>query len=119
MDEIAKYRKKKPQNSKSSRRSDHKHVYEKCIQIGYNRFRPELVAYICWSRHCSICGRQDNVGLSFREEDEVFVKPEYRGRHLWSAPDMYRPVEEILSEFPYVPVYETDINNDFKVVRIR
>lgn len=119
MDEIAKYRKKKPQNSKSSRRSDHKHVYEKCIQIGYNRFRPELISYIRWSMHCSVCGREDYVGSVYWEDDEVFIKPEYRGRHLWSAPDMYRPVEEILSEFPDVPVYETDINNDFKVVRIR
>lgn len=120
MDEVPRYRKKKPQISKSAKRADHKHKYEKSILI-VSRTRDEPVTIsVSWAEFCSVCGRfkRRMVGLP-HADDEVFVKPEYRGRNLWWSYDMYRPVDEIIAEFPDFPVYTNDPDDYFTYIRIR
>lgn len=119
LDETPRYRKKKRQVSKSEKRSDHKHLYEESILITYNSVDRKTVNLIAWCDHCSVCGRSAGIKLYNTDKDEVFKKPEYRGRHLFWSHEQYRPVDEILAEFPNVPVYTNDFNDVFKHIRIR
>ena len=107
MDEVPRYRKKKPQVSDSSKRSKHKHIYEKSISMYINTVRPELKSYH-WSTHCSVCGRRGD--FSFLNDE--FRRPEYRGRRLFMDYEMYLPYEEIIAMYPDIPIYATDPEAD-------
>lgn len=109
MDEIPKYRKRKQQKSKSSKRSDHKHVYEKSILIHLSCFGDHAITGFYWTTHCSVCGRIGDLSIN----DDDFRRLEYVGRgRTWSA-KMYLPKEEILAKFPNVPVYQTNPDDPF------
>lgn len=112
MDEIPKYKKKKPQKSKANKRADHKHQYVKTISIRRNIFNHNLMT-IFWSTHCSICGR---FGEYLGDDD--FKKPEYKGVRVY-GPDIYLPVSEILEMYPDVPVYSNPSAELEEDVRIR
>lgn len=108
MDEVAKYRKKKPQNSKASKRADHKHQYEKSITMhtGLNGNQPPT---FYWSTHCSVCGRRGDFSL----DNDDFRKPEYKGKALFWCGEMCLPKEVVFAMYPDIPVY-TNIPNTFR-----
>lgn len=114
MDEVPKYRKKKPQKSRSKRRSDHKHLYEKAIHVSINPFCDGMKSFH-WAEHCSICGRLGD----FQINDDDFRKPEYRGRRLFFSYDMYLPGCEIYAKFPDAPVYMNSPEDTSAYIRIR
>lgn len=104
MDEIPRYRKKKTQTSKSSKRADHKHEYEKTITAVQGRKAVGFVSWN-WSTHCKICGRPGDFIIN----NDDFRKPEYKGRRLFHAAKMFLSPHEILKKYPEFPVY---INSD-------
>ena len=112
-EEVARYRKKKPQNSKSAKRSDHKHQYERAICIHVNNFNHEIRSFY-WGNRCAICGRGNGIEL----DNSDFRKDEWKNYHGWGH-DMFLSKEEILAKFPNYPVYETDPDDMFKEIRIR
>lgn len=76
------YRKKHSQKSKSAKRSNHKHDYEKVIiktLIGWR-----------WGGRCRICGRI-NSGNGFSSKE--FVRPESRYKSAISRSDFYSAAE--------------------------
>lgn len=109
MDEVPRYKKKKSQASKSSKRSDHKHEYVKAITAWRNPYRPALLSWN-WTTNCKVCGRQD----AFIGNNDDFRKPEYAGRRLFHAPDMFLSPREILERFPGYPVYLQDTDDRFQ-----
>lgn len=60
-DEIPKYKKKKPQKSKSANKSNHKHQYEDCMLVDEEN-HPHKAQY------CKICGKINNVKVFETEE---------------------------------------------------
>ncbi len=98
----ARHRKKHPQTSKSRKRADHKHQYEKVILqtiVGWD-----------WGQCCTICGRISNQ-FAFASED--FMRPDRKQRPGVSSADFYS-LEEVLSKFPSIPVYLYDSNFEMK-----
>ncbi len=97
-DEV-RYRKKHPQTSKSNKRANHKHMYEKVsVQtvIGWD-----------WAKRCTICGRISNeLHLGSRD----FMRPDCRHRLGMSSADFYS-LEELVQKLPGVPVYLYDDNS--------
>ena len=100
--EIAPYKKKSKSSrkSKSSKRADHKHDYEKVVLESWLGFN--------WGSRCRICGRIDtapfNYSMSNRRD---FLKPETLDKPGHSARD-YLSAEEIKKKFPGVRVFECD-----------
>lgn len=90
--DIPTYRKKKSQKSKSSKRSNHKHQYNKVIIrsiIGWQ-----------WAEECTLCGRlKYNLKLSTKE----FQKPEYKDFPYISQKSYYS-FEEMLELYPEVKI---------------
>ncbi len=115
MDETPKYRKKKAQNSKSEKRSDHKHEYVKTIQMSVNTINGKIDGFY-WATHCKVCGRLGSIDV---HNNDDFRKPEYYGKSRWWSADMYLPFDEVIAKFPDVPVYRTNPNDWKKDVRIR
>lgn len=117
MDErdVPKYRKRKRQNSKAAKRSDHKHQYEKSLLLRYNMINGEFSG--CnWATHCAVCGRRGD----FNPDDNDFRKLEYKEKHLLWCAKMYLTPEEILKKFTDVPAYRSDPNDYFAPdIRIR
>jgi len=107
--EIPRYKKKKSQASKASKRADHKHEYVKSITVLRNPYRPEMLSWH-WTSNCSVCGRQD----AFLGCNDDFRKPEYVGRRLFHAPDMFLSPREILEKFPDYPLYIEDADDHFR-----
>ncbi len=98
--EEARHKKKRPQTSKSSKRSDHRHKYEKVIvqtPVGWD-----------WSKHCIICGRLSNKFV-FVSRD--FIRPDRREGVGISSADFYG-LEELRQHFPDVPIYLFNENFD-------
>lgn len=64
------YRKKRNQKSKASRRSDHKHVYEKCL------FRKSYFKHLCLGKRCVICGKSEEDWLTTLNltDEEILAK---------------------------------------------
>lgn len=91
MDETFPYKKKKPQNSKSSRHSDHKHRYEKIIVKSFLGWH--------WGERCTVCGRVKEKSLFVKE----FIKPEYRNYPYYS-PDYCFSVEEMKEKYEGIPI---------------
>lgn len=91
-DNTPKYQKKKNQKSKSSKRSNHKHQYEKLIVKG-------IIGWT-WAKQCSICGRIScRLALSTRE----FQKPEYR-QLPYISQQSYYTYEELQKLYPNVKI---------------
>lgn len=115
MDEIGKYRKRKNQKSKSEKRSDHKHEYEKSIEMSVNICDGAIDGFY-WSTHCRICGR---LGKTDCINDDDFRKPEWKGKSRWWSRDMYISFDEVVEKYPDIPIYRRDQDDWFKVVRVR
>ena len=109
MDEIPRYKKKKSQASKSSKRANHKHEYVKSITMRRNPYRPELISWY-WTTNCSVCGRQGD----FIVNNDDFRKPEYIGRRLFHTDGMFLSPCEILRKFREFPVYLQDADDPFR-----
>lgn len=96
-EEIVKYKKKKSQKSKSSRKSDHKHTYEKVIAktcLGW-----------AWRDRCSICGKTDNIyGFGF---DREFMKKEHRNSYAINK-KYFLTLDEMIDLYPGVKIYDLD-----------
>lgn len=102
MEESIQYRKKSQtaSTSKSGRRSDHKHDYNRVIVKSFLGFQ--------WGRRCSICGRVDeSYWLHTFQRHLDFMKPQSKGKPGISASD-YLTLEEIHQKYPAVPVIELD-----------
>ncbi len=115
-DQELRYRKKKPQESKSSQRADHKHQYVKTITMYVNPYNNNITGYL-WTTHCEICGRLGNVNIQDRDD---FLKPEYRGLHVFMGPPtVLLSFAEIRAKYPDIPVYRSGYRTDGNDVRIR
>jgi len=114
MDEIPRYRKKKSQASKSSKRADHKHEYVKSITMLHNPYNPKLISWH-WTTNCKICGRQSEFEI---DPSDDFRKPEYKGRRLFYAPDMFLSPREILEKFRDFPIYTDTADKPWEICRM-
>lgn len=104
LDEM-RHRKKRPQTSKSQKRADHKHQYEKVIVqtiVGWD-----------WGQHCMICGRFSNRFVFVCRD---FMRPHCKHEHGVSSDDFYS-LEELLTLFPDVPIYLR--NDNFELVEYK
>ena len=104
MDEIAKHRKKSKSSDKSqsSKRSDHKHQYEKVICLHSN--------WATWNNRCKICGRMGGT-IGFLEKgpmQEELYKP-VDGKWFNRKP---LNVEELREKFPGVEIYKAFFPED-------
>lgn len=113
-EETMRHRKKKDQQSKSSKRSDHKHQYEKCIaetMIGWS-----------WAKACKICGRFKSGKLSFFNSDSSGLRyPEKENYAGYCKEDFYT-LEELRQKYPYVKIYtfnNQDETSDFDYVEVK
>ena len=100
--EIAPHKKKSRTASKSnsSKRSDHKHDYEKVILESWFGFE--------WGKRCTICGRIDSGPFNFSTSSRFdFMKPETTKKPGISFRD-YLTIAEIKEKFPGVPIYKYD-----------
>lgn len=115
--DIPKYRKKKSQESKSEKRSDHKHQYVKSIKIV--SYREGTVNWIHWSKHCSICGRQGGKANDcFNDRD--FKLPQFQTEPYIRILGHYMSYDDICKKFPDVPIYRNNPDDLFgEDVRLR
>lgn len=91
------HKKKKDQKSKSSKRSDHKHQYEKIIIRGFIGWQ--------WAERCTICGR---IKTKFCVSDREFIKPEYRQLPYVSWQTYYSQ-EELEELYPDVEIIDASL----------
>ena len=114
--DIPKYRKKKSQESKSSKRSDHKHKYAKSIRMVYGS--NGKLFNVCWSEHCDICGRRGDSDL-FNDRD--FKQSEYTKEPYKRILGHYLSYNDICKKFPDVPIYRNDPDDAIfgKDIRLR
>lgn len=113
--DVPKYKKKKSQESKSEKRSDHKHAYEKSILLYIDS--DGIVNWANWSQHCSICGRLKSIDHWNVDE---FRKTEFQGRSRGFFLNDYLSLDDIFKKFPNVPIYRNNPNEIFgKDVRLR
>ena len=92
-DEIVSHKKRKDQKSKVSKRSDHKHDYEKIIGRG-------ICGWV-WIERCRICGKMKD-GNWFG--DEEFMKPEYRKERTIYSSSYFYSEEELRELYPDVEI---------------
>lgn len=115
--DVPKHRKKKSQESKSEKRSDHKHDYVKSIYICFDDETTEKVRYAHWAKICSICGRLGHIDMN---EDPKLRKAEYRQIHPWIKSHEYLGYEQLIQAFPKVPMYRNNTEVIFgKPVKLR
>ena len=110
--DIPKYRKKRPQVSKSTKRSDHKHLYEKTITMHSHRSGSNDYY---WSTHCSICGRPGNFNI----DNDDFRLPEWKGKARIWAQNMCIPFDEVVKRYPDIPIYRSGPDTLFQETRIK
>jgi hypothetical protein len=96
------YRKKKDQFSKSNRRSDHKHDYEKIIV-------PGLFGYM-FAQRCTLCGRIKHYSFAQTRYKE-FLKGNRRNSFGIGGNDIMTP-DEIHAAFPGIRIFTYDRNSD-------
>lgn len=90
--EIAPYRKKKDQKSKSEKRSNHKHIYEKIIMQSILGWQ--------WAERCIQCGRKK---YRFKLNCNDFVKPEYRD-YPYLSQSFFYTFEELKEKYPDIDI---------------
>lgn len=113
--DVPKYKKKKSQESKSEKRSDHKHNYVKSIYLNF--FSNDELAYVHWSEHCDICGRR---GHSDFFNDQDFKQPAFTKEPYKRILGHYLSYDDICKKFPDVPIYRNNPDDIFgKDVRLR
>jgi len=112
--DIPKYRKKKSQESKSSKRSDHKHNYVKSIRLNYSSNGEIYGAY--WSEHCDICGRR---GESDPFNDQDFKQPAFSKEPYKRILGHYLSYNDICKKFPNVPIYRNNPDDIFGIKDIK
>ena len=94
-DEIPKYRKKRNSQSDSTRRSDHKHIYERIICI--YTFGPS------WQKRCKICGRMKSdhsLSQGGDPDAELYQKVDFK----WYNRRPFS-IDELRSKFPNTEIY--------------
>lgn len=96
-------RKASSSTSRSDRRSDHRHEYEKVILRGIVGYR--------WRERCRICGkfqlRPHPGSIQWRD----FVRPEYRHSTRYSK-EIFLSFDEICRKFPGVLIFEEKIDKE-------
>ena len=99
--DVPKYRKKKKSGkSLASRRSDHKHEYQRVIlDIGLGAYH--------WGGCCTICGRIDDSCGSFAEREEFMHPDEFKRGGLPYR--RFLSVPELEEKFPGVPIFKWDL----------
>lgn len=90
------HKKKKDQKSKSNKRSNHKHQYEKVIVKGFISWQ--------WAEQCTICGR---IKYNCRILDKEFIKPEFRQSAYISQRICYSQ-EELTQLYPNIKIINAD-----------
>jgi len=99
--DVASYKKKKTSSkSKSSKRADHKHDYEKVILeswLGYE-----------WGGMCKICGRIGGNCFNFSSKDRKdFMKPRSSESVGYTIRD-FLTVDEIKEKYPGIKIFKFD-----------
>ena len=119
-----KHKKKKFQGSKSNKRSNHKHDYEKSIKIIFwdrkaPYYTPENDMFrVYWSSHCRICGKE-NPKADFFDDKDFKVSP-YDQKPYSGFIGHYMSYDDICEKFPDVPIYRNHPTQWFgKDVRMR
>ena len=99
--DVPKYRKKKSNSSRSEKRADHKHDYQRVIvgnRLGSGAWH--------WSKRCSVCGR---FGLDKTMTNE-FLKPNTFD-NVWRL-FAYLSLDEVRQKYPDTPIYKFDYMTD-------
>lgn len=92
--EIFKYKKRKPQNSKVSKRSDHKHQYEDVIvNLGFA---------FALKQRCKICGRLNKDKYLTKKYTKILST----GKTFVANSPL--DIEEIKKIYPNIPIIEED-----------
>lgn len=106
--DVPKYRKKKTSSkSHSSKRSDHKHDYEKVIIEGW------LFGWE-WGERCKICGRTEYVLHSDYHDYHDFLK---EGVTILSSNESYwLSKEEIKEKYPGIPIFKAKRLGDYEPI---
>lgn len=86
------HKKKKDQKSKSNKRSNHKHQYEKIIIKGFIGWQ--------WAERCTICHR---IKCNYHTSDREFIKPDCRQLPYVSR-QTYYSYEEMLELYPDIEI---------------
>lgn len=93
--------------SKSRKRSDHKHDYERIIIksfIGYQ-----------WGRKCKVCGRIDDEFRHFSMSGyQDFMRPD-ASKHPGIGTAEFYSESEVREKFPGIPIYEL-VDMEYKEV---
>lgn len=106
-EEEVRHKKKKPQNSKSQKRSDHKHEYEDVIVgglLGWN-----------WGKVCKICGRLDTNKSFGTSSYKEFLRDEYKEHHGISVKYFYT-AEELKEKYPGTKIYVYTEENGYQCI---
>ena len=91
------YRKKRDQKSKASKRSSHKHEYERCIVSG-------IIGWY-WGEACKTCGRiRSGTSSSFSINCEGLRYPDKENKAGFCREDFYTP-EELREKYPGVRIF--------------
>lgn len=115
-EEQVKYYKKKDQSSKASKKSKHKHIYDKHILIKYQHMFRECYQV---KQYCSICGKigNDEYNFSFNEGHFKFytfeeLKELYPNAIIVDAPDYKTALwADNISEFGLIKENENEVCN--------
>lgn len=98
-----KYKKKRQSNtSKSDKRSDHKHTYEKIIII-----YPLSGSTPVWDKRCPVCGRLGNMSYAARHEG---LRKEHGAKII--TPECFYSAEELHEKFPDTKIYRRKLNEN-------
>lgn len=95
IDEVAKYKKKKNNSSRSEKKADHKHEYQYClISCKYNWSNKN---YIHKDQYCVICGK---VNAHYHQSFVEYLK------------DVDKSNSDIIAQYPELPVFHLDKYTD-------
>lgn len=91
--DIPKHKKKKNNSSRSDKRSNHKHIYEKVITENF-------LGFFAWAERCSVCGKFKN---QFSFDYEGLIEPS-EDRAL--MPRNAYTAQELRQKFPNTRIYK-------------
>ena len=103
--EIPKHKKKSENKSKSNKRSNHKHDYERVIlqQWGDN---------YSWGKRCKICGRV----IDEWKRTEDLIKSKYYISEFKSTIEIFYSPSELKKKFPNLPILKQEGWKTYKEV---